>query len=117
MKTNKHINCLACSRPHECCQIGSWVDLDEAKKILALKIKGGNFYLLRKVKHRDFPSGYMTSTSYGMTPCTFLNKAGRCIIHIKDYRLKPVVCKEFPFEDGKLSKEVHSICAEIKKRK
>ena len=114
MKTTPHINCHTCTRPEECCLTGTWVDLDEAKKILTLKIKGGDFFHLKRSSDPAFPSGYKTSTSKGLTPCTFLSKAGRCIIHIKNYSFKPVICKEFPYENGRLSPHVKYICTQGK---
>jgi Fe-S-cluster containining protein len=99
--------CLACSQPHFCCREGAWVDVREAEKILGLGL-GGNFFNLEK--DDDFPSGYRIATSYNHSRCTFLNPKGLCTIHIADYGLKPAYCKEFPYEDGKLSPWADEVC-------
>ncbi|MBN3037985.1 MAG: YkgJ family cysteine cluster protein [Candidatus Omnitrophica bacterium] len=102
------INCEKCPKKDSCCQTGAWVDLEEAKKILALRLKG-SFHHLRK--DRQFPSGYKVATSYeDDEPCTFLTSEGLCSIHKVDYELKPTYCKEFPLEDGKLAPDVDEIC-------
>lgn len=113
-KIRKDIDCLLCNSQAECCQTGTWVDLEEAKKILALGIERGDFFHLQK--DDTYPSGYCTSTSPGDTPCTFLSSDGLCTIHKIDYKLKPFHCKEFPYENGKLSSLVKYLCAVAKSR-
>jgi len=109
----KKIDCTKCERAHECCAIGAWVDLEEAKKILSLGLKG-DFYHLEKDK--DFPSGYKVGTSREDEPCTFLSKDGLCSIHKVDYNLKPTHCKEFPYEKGNLCDYAHILCTKIKNK-
>lgn len=103
----KNINCKKCPQMHHCCQTGAWVDLEEAKKILKLGLKGEFFQL---EKDADFPSGYRIGTSYEDEPCTFLDKDGLCSIHKVDYSLKPAHCIEFPYENGELSESVQYLC-------
>jgi Fe-S-cluster containining protein len=68
----------------------------------------------------DFPSGYRVGTSYGNEPCTFLDPDGLCSIHKVDIALKPVSCKEFPYENDAMSPFVGELCtlykANMKKR-
>jgi len=103
----ENIDCAKCKKQDYCCNTGAWVDLEEAKKILSLGL-GGNFHHLEK--DDDFPSGYKVGTSVGYEPCTFLTKDGLCAIHKVDYNLKPVHCREFPYEEGKLSPLVSELC-------
>ncbi|MGA2774582.1 MAG: hypothetical protein ABSE81_00735 [Candidatus Omnitrophota bacterium] len=110
----KKIDCNKCSQMSHCCQTGSWADLEEAKKILELGLKG-EFYHLEK--DPDFPSGYRIGTCIGCSPCTFLTPDGLCSIHIVDYNLKPAMCKEFPYEKGKLAPFVNELCIMHKKDK
>lgn len=101
------INCDECKTQADCCRTGSWIDLDEAKKIAALGLKGEFFQL---EKHKDFPSGYRVGTSYEYNPCSFLDPDGLCSIHKIDYGLKPHTCKEFPYDKGKLAPYVNYLC-------
>lgn len=110
----KKIDCRKCSDMSHCCSTGSWVDLEEAKKILGLGLKG-EFYHLEK--DPDYPSGYRIGTCIGCSPCTFLTPDGLCSIHIADYSLKPATCKEFPYEKGKFSPFVSALCIMHKKDK
>lgn len=108
----KKIDCSKCEKQSVCCSYGAWVDLEEAKKIVPLGLKG-EFYHLEK--DDDFPSGYKVGTSYENEPCSFLDSKGLCSIHVIDYGLKPAYCKQFPYEDGKLSPWVKHLCAKAKK--
>lgn len=60
-------------------------------------------------------------TSIEDNPCVFLDPDGLCRIYKVDYSLKPVTCKEFPYEDGKLSSFADVLCtpykAKLKKRR
>lgn len=114
MKKKKIINCRKCKAQYECCLTGAWLDLDEAKNILKLRIKGGDFFHLARDK--KYPSGYRTSTSVGDSPCVFLTPEGLCAIHKIDYALKPSHCKEFPYENGKLSPFVKYLCGAVKSK-
>ena len=113
----KIIDCQECRSQADCCSTGAWVDLDEAKKIETLRLKGEFFQL---EEDKDFPSGYRIGTSYEFDPCTFLDPDGLCSIHKVDYSLKPHTCKEFPYENNKLSPVADELCAlyksKIKKR-
>ena len=108
------IDCEACKEQHVCCDFGAWVDLEEAKKILPLGLKGDFFHFERD---ESFPSGYKVGTSLGNNRCTFLTAKGLCSIHKVDYNLKPTHCREFPYEDGKLSPFVKKLCAAVKSKK
>lgn len=108
MKRRKKIECHKCRAPHTCCRFGAWVDLDEAKKILELKIKGGDFFHLEK--DDDYPSGYRVGTSVEDEPCSFLTRNGLCAIHKINYDLKPTHCKEFPYEKKRLSSFADVLC-------
>ncbi len=108
------IDCLKCTEKASCCRYGAWVDLEQAKKISSLKLKG-DFYHLEKDK--DFPSGYKVGTSYEDNPCTFLTPGGLCAIHKVNYDLKPVHCKEFPYEDKKLSPLNKTFCQQAKPKR
>jgi Fe-S-cluster containining protein len=97
-----------------CCDFGAWVDLEEAKKILSLGLKG-DFYHLEK--DDDFPSGYKVGTSYEDNRCSFLTPEGLCAVHKADYNLKPVHCKEFPYDNGKLATNAKLLCPAAKSKK
>ena len=115
MKINKKVKCHKCKTQEKCCRLGAWVDLEEAKKILALGIKGGDFFHLEK--DDSFPSGYKTGTSVEDGSCTFITRNGLCAIHKIDYSLKPSHCKEFPYENGKLSPFAKYLCGPLKKKR
>ncbi len=108
------IDCLKCKQQSSCCNFGVWVDLDVAKKILALGLKG-DFYHLEEDKNS--PSGYRVGTSVEDDPCSFLTPEGLCSIHKVDYSLKPHHCKEFPYENGRLSPFADVLCAVVKSKK
>ncbi|MDD5253258.1 MAG: YkgJ family cysteine cluster protein [Candidatus Omnitrophota bacterium] len=112
------IDCLKCANQSGCCRMGAWIDLEEAKKILSLGIKGDFFHL---EIDKDFPSGFKVGTSYEDEPCVFLDPDGLCRIHKVDYAFKPVTCKEFPYENGKIAPIADVLCVEhmsrIKKSK
>ncbi len=116
-KVKVKIDCRSCKTQSDCCQLGAWIDLEEAKKIISLGIKGDFFHL---EKDKDFPSGYRIGTSYEDEPCSFLDADGLCSIHKVDYRHKPKTCKDFPYEDNKISPFIDVLCtlhkAKIKKR-
>lgn len=118
IKTRKSIDCLKCKTQADCCQLGAWIDLEEAKKILSRGIKGDFFHL---EKDKYFPSGFKVGTSYEDEPCLFLESDGLCLIHKVDYKLKPVTCKEFPYENNRISYFADVLCtvrkANIKNRK
>ena len=115
MKRKKIIECHRCREQEKCCRLGAWVDLDEAKKIVGLEIKGGDFFHLEK--DDDYPSGYRVGTSIEDEPCTFVTREGLCAIHKIDYNLKPAHCKEFPYENGKLSPIAEYLCELVKSRR
>ena len=112
------IDCLKCRNQADCCRFGAWIDLEEAKKILALGIKGDFFHL---EIDKDCPSGYKVGTSYEDEPCAFQDLDGLCRIHKIDYALKPVTCKEFPYENGEIAPIAQELCvmhkASIRKAK
>lgn len=110
----EEIDCSKCAKQSACCGSGAWVDLEEAKKILSLGLKGDFFQL---EKDADFPSGYRIGTSYNDNPCTFLTPEGLCAIHCADYNLKPAYCKEFPLENGRLSPFADILCLAVKSKK
>lgn len=122
MKNDKNkeeeIDCLKCHKPDDCCRLGAWIDLEEAKKILSLGIKGDFFHL---EIDKEFPSGYKIGTSYEDEQCVFQDTDGLCRIHKIDYALKPITCKEFPYENGKIAPIAEKLCvvhrARIKKSK
>jgi Fe-S-cluster containining protein len=111
----KKIDCVKCSQQHACCDFGAWVDLEEAKKILSLGLKGGDFFHLEK--DDDYPSGYRVGTSVEDERCSFLTPEGLCAIHKVDYNLKPRHCKEFPYENGKLAPLADVLCSAVKFKK
>ena len=110
----RKVDCSRCTQQDACCNFGAWVDLEEAKKIVALGLKG-EFYHLEK--DEEFPSGYRVGTSYEDEQCSFLTPEGLCSIHQVDYNLKPSHCKEFPYENNKLSPFADVLCAVVKSRK
>jgi Fe-S-cluster containining protein len=114
----KSINCFECRTQSDCCRLGAWIDLDEAKKIISRGIKGDFFHL---EKDKDFPSGYRVGTSYEDEQCSFLGRDGLCRIHKVDYSLKPNTCKEFPYENNRVSSFADVLCtpykSKLKKRK
>ena len=114
-KRKNKVDCQECKVQPRCCRLGAWVDLNEAKKILGLGIKGGDFFHLEK--DNDYPSGYRVGTSVEDEPCSFLTRKGLCSIHKIDYRLKPDHCKEFPYESGRLSPIASYLCESVKARR
>ncbi|MBM3243956.1 MAG: YkgJ family cysteine cluster protein [Candidatus Omnitrophica bacterium] len=110
-KPRKTIYCHKCKTQSDCCQLGAWIDLEEAKRIISAGIKGDFFHL---EKDNEFPSGYKVGTSIEDEPCVFLDHDGLCRIHKFDYTLKPVTCKEFPYEDGCLSSFADVLCTPYK---
>lgn len=110
----KRIDCVRCEEQHACCSFGAWVDLEDAKKILSLGLKG-DFYHLEK--DDDFPSGYKVGTSIEDERCSFLTPKGLCSIHTINYDLKPTHCKEFPYEDGKLADIASTLCVAMKSKR
>ena len=107
------IDCLQCKNQSDCCRFGAWIDLEEAKKIISLGIKGDFFHL---EKDEDFPSGYKVGTSYEDEQCAFQDPDGLCRIHKIDYAHKPVTCKEFPYENGEIAPIAKVLCVEHKSR-
>ena len=105
------IDCFKCRNQADCCRFGAWIDLDEAKKILALGIKGDFFHL---EIDKESPSGYRVGTSYEDEKCAFQDPDGLCRIHKIDYGLKPVTCKEFPYENGEIAPIAKELCVEHK---
>ena len=101
------IDCLKCRNQADCCRFGAWIDLEEAKKILSLGIKGDFFHL---EIDKDCPSGYKVGTSYEDEQCAFQDPDGLCRIHKIDYALKPVTCKEFPYENGEIAPIAKVLC-------
>ena len=112
MRSKKIVKCHECKTQEKCCRLGAWVDLEEAKKILELGIKGGDFFHLEK--DDDYPSGYRVGTSVEDEPCTFVTRDGLCAIHKIDYDLKPNHCTEFPYENGRLSSIAKYLCVVVK---
>jgi len=112
-KIKKNI-CRECKSQADCCKRGAWADIEEAKKIVSLGLKGEFFQL---EKDKDFVSGYRIGTSYEDDPCTFLDPDGLCSIHKIDYHLKPRTCREFPYEKTKISPYAKVLCAVVKAKK
>ena len=117
-KTRKSIDCFECKTQADCCRFGAWIDLEEAKRILFKGIKGDFFHLERD---SSFPSGFKVGTSFEDERCVFLDSDGLCSIHKIDYKLKPVTCKEFPYENNRISNFANVLCtlykSRLKKRK
>lgn len=111
--SRENVSCVECKSPADCCRLGAWIDLEEAKKILSLGIKGNFFHL---EKDKDFPSGYRVGTSYEDNPCSFLDSDGLCSIHKVDYSLKPNTCKDFPYENNKVSDFADVLCTLYKSK-
>jgi len=107
------IDCLKCKNQADCCRFGAWIDLEEAKRILALGIKGDFFHL---AIDKTFPSGYKVGTSYEDEQCVFLDSDGLCRVHKVDYAVKPLTCKEFPYEGEKISPIAKVLCAAHKSK-
>ncbi|MFH0827250.1 MAG: YkgJ family cysteine cluster protein [Candidatus Omnitrophota bacterium] len=112
MRKKKKVECTECKAQAKCCRLGAWVDLGEAKKILGLGIKGGDFFHFEK--DDSFPSGYKVGTSIEDEACTFITREGLCAIHKIDYNLKPTTCREFPYENGRLSSIARHLCEIVK---
>jgi Fe-S-cluster containining protein len=110
-KSRRSINCLACKTQSDCCRLGAWIDLGEAKRIISRGIKGDFFHL---EKSKDFPSGYCIGTSYEDEPCSFLDSAGLCRIHKVDYRLKPKTCRDFPYDNNRIAYFADVLCVPYK---
>ncbi|MDD5078833.1 MAG: YkgJ family cysteine cluster protein [Candidatus Omnitrophica bacterium] len=112
-KAKKDI-CGECKSQADCCKFGAWADVEEAKKIASLGLRGEFFQL---EKDTDFLSGYRIGTSYEDEPCTFLDCDGLCSIHKIDYNLKPKTCREFPYEKSRLSPYAKVLCTVVKSKK
>ena len=112
-RVKESISCLKCRSQSDCCRLGAWIDLEEAKKIISLGIKGDFFHL---EKDKDFPSGYRIGTSYEDNSCSFLDPDGLCLIHKVDYNIKPKTCKDFPYENNKLSPFADVLCTPFKSK-
>jgi len=112
-KLKNKIDCGKCKKQADCCRMGAWIDLGEAKKILEAGIKGDFFHM---EMDKDYPSGYRVGTSYEDEKCVFLEVDGLCRIHKVDYALKPVTCKEFPYEGDKIAPIAKVLCLEHKAR-
>ena len=110
-KAKLDIDCMECKSQAHCCKYGAWIDLEEAKKILLLGIKGDFFHL---EIDKDFPSGFCVGTSYEDNSCSFLGKDGLCAVHKVSYEHKPKTCKDFPYENNKVSPLVDVLCTEFK---
>lgn len=109
----RSIDCGECRVQSNCCRIGAWIDLEEAKKIISRGIKGDFFHL---EKDDNFPSGYRVGTSHEDKPCCFLDSDGLCSIHKVDYKIKPLTCKEFPYENNKISSFAGVLCTPYKSK-
>jgi len=107
IKSRKSIDCAQCKTQSDCCRIGAWIDLEEAKKIISAGIRGDFFHL---EKDKSFPSGYRIGTSHEDDVCSFLGPDGLCLIHKKNFGLKPVTCKEFPYENNRISYFTDVLC-------
>ncbi len=114
-KKVKKVECHKCKDQKICCRMGAWVDLNQAKKILSLGIKGGDFFHLEK--DDDYPSGYRVGTSIEDEACRFITRDGLCAIHKIDYKLKPTHCKEFPYEGERLSPIAKYLCIAVKSKR
>ncbi|MDD5116597.1 MAG: YkgJ family cysteine cluster protein [Candidatus Omnitrophica bacterium] len=112
-KKKDEIDCGKCKNQAGCCSLGAWIDLEEAKKILTLGIKGDFFHL---EIDKEFPSGFKVGTSYEDEPCVFLDADGLCRVHKIDYTFKPATCKEFPYEGNKIAPIAKYICSEHRLR-
>jgi len=108
LKAKQKIDCGVCRNQAGCCRLGAWADLEEAKIIASLGLKGEFFQL---EADDDFPSGYKIGTSYEDDPCTFLEPDGLCSIHKIDYHLNPRVCQEFPYEDNRIAPIADILCS------
>jgi len=117
MKTKKSkkivIDCAECRDQSGCCSFGAWIDLEEAKKILERGIKGDFFHL---EIDKEFPSGFKVGTSIEDERCVFLDNDGLCRVHKVDYSIKPITCKEFPYEGGKIAPIADVLCSVHKDR-
>lgn len=113
-KNARHDHCKECRTQADCCKFGAWIDLEEAKEIVSRGIKGDFFHL---EKDADYPSGFRVGTSYEDNSCSFLGADGLCSIHKVDYSLKPVTCREFPYEKDKISPFADVLCTVIKNKK
>ncbi len=102
-----HIDCDRCHKSADCCRFGAWIDLEEAKKIILAGIKGDFFHL---EQDHEFPSGFKVGTSIEDEQCVFQDPDGLCRVHKVDYALKPVTCKEFPYENGKIAPIADVLC-------
>ena len=110
-KPRQRIDCLGCGSQSDCCRLGAWADLEEAKNITTLGLKGEFFQL---EQDKDFPSGYRIGTSYEDDPCSFLDADGLCSVHKVNYNLKPATCKDFPYENTKISPYAPVLCTPFK---
>jgi Fe-S-cluster containining protein len=103
-------DCAECKQIGSCCRGGVWVDLEEAKTITKLELKG-TFHNLEV--DESSPSGFIVSTNFAKEPCSFLCVDGKCAIHKISYDLKPKYCKEFPYQDGKLVNLSVQLCCNL----
>ncbi|MCX5705374.1 MAG: YkgJ family cysteine cluster protein [Candidatus Omnitrophica bacterium] len=112
-KSRRSIKCHECRTQADCCRFGAWIDLEEAKRIISSGIKGDFFHL---EEDKGFPSGFKVGTSYEDEPCIFLGSDGLCLVHKADYSLKPVTCKDFPYENNRISSFADVLCTPYRSR-
>lgn len=108
---SKKIDCQKCvHKGFSCCRYGTWVDLEEAKKITELDLFG-SFEDIEV--DTEYPSGFKIATKIENGACSFLDKDGLCSIHKVNYELKPHYCKEFPLRDGKFFENAKHLCVQL----
>ena len=89
-----------------CCKGGVDVDLEEAKKISRLKIPVKKPWFTGLHEDKYLPSGWALETVVRNGRCVFQNKNKKCTI----YKHRPLYCREFPYEKGKINKDVEYFC-------
>ena len=89
-----------------CCQEGVEVDLEQAKEISQLKVNLKKPWFAGLAKDSDMPSGWSLSTVVRDGSCVFQRKNHLCMI----YEHRPMFCREFPIEMGKIAEHYTYLC-------
>ena len=86
------------------------VDLDHAKKISGLKLKLKKPWFYNLFKDKDMVTGWAVSTVVRDGRCVFQKKNYLCMI----YKNRPIHCKDFPIEEGRIHRYYNYLCEKPK---
>lgn len=93
-----------------CCKEGVAVDIEHAKKISSLSLTLKKPWFQDLYQDNDFPSGWSVNTIVRDGSCVFQKKNKQCRI----YKDRPSSCREFPYENGEIFKNLGYLCREAR---